>query len=520
MKKTRKLVIDFLSFFRMKKIHKLVLKAYLGPLVVTFFIITFILMMNFVWRYIDELVGKGLEPSVIAELLMYATMNMIPMGLPLAILLATIMTMGNLGENHELLAMKSAGMSLRKIMMPLFMVIGIVSVGSFFLINDLVPHANRKMYSMLFDIKQQRPSLEFQDGLFFNGINGIGIRVDKQDPDTKLLKGVLIYDNRSAYNDVTTTIADSGYIRMSPDNRYLLVTLMKGESFERTHSNANNRSQTKDISRLRRSRFARQEVRILMDDVSAQQLDKRALESNPITMDMRDLERHIDTLDKQVNKLAISTYNPMLRERIFVRDPDGIAPVDSIKVDRSHKIYQADFIDSLSNLDTRTKFRIYNKAYSDAGNIGTLQSKKQENEANKALVELYRSNNEWHRKLTLPVSIFIFFLIGAPLGAIIRKGGLGMPIVISLIFFVVYYIISISGEKYAREGEWTSLLGMWIPIIILTPLALVLMFKANNDSPLFNLDWYREGVKRIRKKISRKRKRLKKHRTKPTTNNS
>ena len=209
----------------MKKLHQLVLKSYLGPLVLTFFIIIFILMMNFVWRYIDELVGKGLEPTVILELIMYATINMIPMGLPLAILLATIMTMGNLGENFELLAMKSAGLSLMQIMKPLFWVIGIISFGSFFIVNDLVPYANKKMFSIIYDIKQQNEALEFQDGLFFNGIDDMSIRVEKQDPKTKLLKGVLIYDNRAKNGDMTTTIADSGYIRLSDDKRYLLVTL-------------------------------------------------------------------------------------------------------------------------------------------------------------------------------------------------------------------------------------------------------------------------------------------------------
>ena len=234
-------------------------------------------------------------------------------------------------------------------------------------------------------------------------------------------------------------------------------------------------------------------------------------------MDIADLERHIDTLDMQVNKIAISTYNPLLREHIFERDPDGIAPVDSIIVDRSHKIYPVNFIDSVAKLDTRAKDRIYDSALRNASGSSHAFSV-DEDLANKALVQLYRSNNEWHRKLTLPVSILIFFLIGAPLGAIIRKGGFGMPIVISLIFFIVYYIISISGEKYAREGEWTSLLGMWIPIIVLTPLAIILTHKANNDSPLFNLDWYREGIKRIRKKILRKRKKSKKHKAETTTN--
>ncbi|MBE6210715.1 MAG: YjgP/YjgQ family permease, partial [Rikenellaceae bacterium] len=205
----------------MKTIHKLVLKAYLGPMFMTFFIVIFVLMMNFVWRYIDELVGKGLDAMVIIELICYATVNMITMGLPLAMLLAAIMTMGNLGENYELLAMKSAGMSLPQIMKPLIVVVGIISVGGFFIINDLVPYANRKMFSIIYDIRQQKQTIEFQDGLFFNGIENMSIRVEKQDPKTNLLRGVLIYDNRNANGNMTTTIADSGYIRLSDDKKFL-----------------------------------------------------------------------------------------------------------------------------------------------------------------------------------------------------------------------------------------------------------------------------------------------------------
>ena len=497
----------------MKKIHKLVLKAYLGPLVMTFFIIIFILMMNFVWRYIDELAGKGLDPLVIVELLMYATMNMIPMGLPLAILLATIMTMGNLGENHELLAMKSAGMSLRRIMTPLFWVIGIISIASFFVINDLVPWANKNMLSTLYDIKQQRQTIEFQDGLFFNGIDDISIRVSKQDPETKLLEEVLIYDNRSRNGDMTTTIADSGYIRLSPDKRYLLVTLFNGESYE--HSR-NYQWYTKNS--LRRNTFTRQEGKIPLTGFDFQRSDGSAFDNHCQTMDMSHLGTHIDSLDTKVNALTVSAYNPLFRDHIFTLDPDGIAPVDSIFVDRAHKIYPSNLMDSIQKLDSRTKDRIYDTALRNARSSRNASTFDETN-AKDALEQLYKSNNEWHRKLTLPISILIFFLIGAPLGAIIRKGGLGMPIVISVIFFVIYYIISMSGEKFAREGDWTSLLGMWIPVLILAPLSLLLMYKANNDSPLFNFDWYREIFKRIGSKLMFKRKKSKKNKIESTTKN-
>ena len=479
----------------MKKIYQLVLKSYLGPLVLTFFIIIFILMMNFVWRYIDELVGKGLDPMVILELIMYATINMIPMGLPLAILLATIMTMGNLGENYELLAMKSAGMSLMKIMKPLFWVIGVISIGSFFIVNDLVPWANKKMFATLYDIKQQNEALEFQDGLFFNGIDDMSIRVEKQDKKTKLLTNVLIYDNRARNGDMTTTIADSGYIRLSDDKRYLLVTLFNGETYEQSRN-----YQWFTKSSLRHHKFQRQDGKIPMSGFDFQRSDENMFGNNSQTMDINDLQHNIDSLDMLVNNLTATAYNPLLRDQIFAQDPDGVAPPDSIEIDRSRKTFGAHLLDSLPKLDTRSKNRIYENALRAARSSRNAFSF-DESTSKEALNQLYRSKNEWHRKLTLPISILIFFLIGAPLGAIIRKGGLGMPIVISVAFFVVYYIISISGEKFAKEGTWSSLLGMWISAIILTPLAVYLSHKANNDSALLDIDWYIGRYKHYREKL-------------------
>ena len=220
----------------MKKIYKLVLKAYIGPLVATFFIVQFVLMMNFVWRYIDELTGKGLEVSTIIELFICATINMIPLGLPLAMLLSAIMAMGNLGENFELLAMKSAGLSLPRIMSPLIAVVSLISVGSFFVSNNLVPYANQRMYDIMFDIREQRQELQFKDGMFFNGLPDMSIRVGHQDEVTKLLTDVLIFDTRDEMGNMTTTIADSGYIRMSDDKAYLYVTLYNGQTYEHTRN--------------------------------------------------------------------------------------------------------------------------------------------------------------------------------------------------------------------------------------------------------------------------------------------
>ena len=468
----------------MKTIYKLVLKAYLGPMFMTFFIVLFVLMMNFVWRYIDELVGKGLDAGVIIELIMYATANMIPMGLPLAILLATIMTMGNLGENYELLAMKSAGMSLPKIMKPLTIVVGIIAIGSFFVVNNLVPYANKKMLSIIYDIRQQNQALEFQDGLFFNGIDNMSIRVEKQEPETKLLRKILIYDNRAYNGNMTTTIADSGYIRLTDDKKYLMVTLYNGETYEQTRNN-----QWYTANTLRHHKFERQEGKIPMSGFDFERTDENLFSNNSQTKNINELQQAIDSLDRMVGNITTTAYSPLLREQIFEKDPDAVSPPDSVKIDRSAKHISANLLDSVAKADVHTRNKIWSKARQSAKNSRNMFSF-DESTSKEALNQLYRSKNEWHRKLALPVSIMIFFLVGAPLGAIIRKGGLGMPIVISVIFFVIYYIISISGEKLAKEGTWDSLLGMWISSIILAPIAVYLTYKATNDSALLDIDWY------------------------------
>ena len=479
----------------MKTVYKLILKSYLGPMVATFFIVIFILMMNFVWRYIEDLVGKGLDAGVIIELIMYATVNMIQMGLPLAVLLATIMTMGNLGENYELLAMKSAGMSLMRIVRPLIAVVVLIAIASFFIINNLAPYSNKKMFSIIHDIQKQNQVLEFQDGLFFNGIDNMSIRVEHQNPETKLLTNVLIYDNRSSAGNMTTTVADSGYIRLSDDRRYLLVTLYAGETYEYTRN-----SQWYVKSSLRRHSFDRQDGKIPMKGFDFERSDANMFGGSSQTLNIVELQSTIDSLETEVNHTTALAYNPLLREQIFVKDADAIAPPDTIEIDRSAKVYSKIIIDSLSRLDTRSKQRVWNAARQNAVSARNSFSF-DETTSKEALNHLYRNKNEWHRKLALPVSILIFFLIGAPLGAIIRKGGLGVPIVISVIFFVIYYVISVSGEKLAKEGSWSSLLGMWISSIVLLPIAIYLIRQATNDSALLDVDWYIGRYKHYKEKM-------------------
>ena len=479
----------------MKTIHKLVLKAYLGPLVMTFFIVTFVLMMNFVWRFIEDLTGKGLSADVIIELIFYATINMIPLGLPLALLLAGIMTMGNMGENFELQAMKSAGMSLMRIMQPLIIVTLFVSVGSFFLVNNLVPYAYKRSMIILSDIKRQKQVLEFKDGLFFNGIDeNMSIRVEHQDPETGLLHNVLIYDNRSQGGNMTTTIAETGYIRLSDDKKFLLVTLYNGDNYQLTR---NSRWYTKNA--LRHDNFDVQDMTIRMEGFDFQQSDN-AMVNNSQAKNIVELQHDIDSLNRTVAEAVARSYDPLLKDNIFINDIQVLQLPDSLRKDKTgfKDVY---LLDSIPNLSIRQRNELYNTARNIAQNCRNSLNF-DEGAAKEGLNQLYRSKNDWHRKLALPISVIIFFMIGAPLGAIIRKGGMGTPIVISVVFFVIYYVISLSGEKMAKEGTWDSFTGMWISSFILTPIAIYLMIKATNDSSLLDTDWYDAQYKKIKKRLA------------------
>ena len=479
----------------MKKIHKLVLKAYLGPLLATFFIVQFVLMLNFVWRYIDELTGKGLDVSTIVELFACATASMIPLGLPLAMLLSAIMAMGNLGESFELLAMKAAGMSLMKIFRPLFVLVLLIAAGSFYISNNLVPSANQRMYDIIIDVREQREEMKFPDDVFFTGLPNMVVKVAHQDETSGKLEKIVIFDFSDAEGNMTTTVADSGYMKMSDDKSYLNVTLYNGV----THEHTRNASWYTDKT-LRSHKFDRQDATIPIAKLSLPEEDMTREFSESHTRDMDGLDELIDSLNVYIRHTTAATYGPLVKERIFPYDY-SILGGDSIVYDKS-EFKLLNVADSIDNLSLRERSRLIVDA-SNSARIAKGSNVVDEQMSKIAITQLYRAHNEWHRKLTLPVSIIIFFLIGAPLGAIIRKGGFGTPIVISLIFFVVYYVISISGSKMSGEGLWEPFYGMWLPTFVLTPVAVYLMYKATNDSSLLDTDWYDGKIRKFRRKISK-----------------
>ncbi|MEG1635169.1 MAG: LptF/LptG family permease, partial [Rikenellaceae bacterium] len=405
----------------MKTLNKFIIKSYLGPMVMTFFIVTFILMLNFLWRYIDELVGKGLPMSVIAELIFYATSTLIPMGLPLATLLAAIMTMGNLGENNELLALKSAGVSLQKIIRSIVLVALLISIGSFFIINNFVPFSYMKSNNLLFDIRQQRQQIEFKDGIFFDGIPNIAIRVDKRDKETHLLTGVLIYDNRDVESP-NTIVADSGYINMSNNKEFLQVRLFNGQTYE-----GNRSFSWYDNPTLSHHTFDFQELLIQLDGFSFKRTGGNAFGDESAAKNMVALNKDIDSLTIVAERKISEFSNTVLSKYMFSYDTTIMNMTDSIRKIKRHEINMKNV--GFDTLSIESKSEILNQATTSLNNLKYFASSEHDN-IRETTVSLYGALINLHKKLSLPVSILIFFLIGAPLGAIIRKGGLGMPIVI------------------------------------------------------------------------------------------
>ena len=479
----------------MKKIHKLVLKAYMGPLLATFFIVQFVLMLNFVWRYIDELTGKGLDVATIAELFACASASMIPLGLPLAILLSAIMAMGNLGESFELLAMKAAGMSLVKIFRPLVVLILLISGASFYISNDLVPYANQRMYDIIIDVREQREEMKFPDDVFFTGLPNMVVKVHHQDERTGKLDDVAIFDFSDEKGNMTTILADSGYMKMSDDKTYLNVTLYNGVTYEHARGTAWYSDNT-----LSSHKFDRQDATIPIAKLALPEGDMTKEFSESQTRNMNGLDDLIDSLNLYIRQTTAATYGPLLKERVFPYDKSMLGG-DSIVYDKS-KFRNVSIADSIETLPLRDRANLVIDA-SNSARIAKGANVVDEQMSKIAITQLYRAQNEWHRKLTLPVSIIIFFFIGAPLGAIIRKGGFGTPIIISLIFFVVYYVINISGSKMSGEGLWTAFYGMWLPTFVLTPIAIYLMRQATNDSSLLDTDWYDGRIRKLRKKMSK-----------------
>lgn len=454
------------------------LRTYLGPMVMTFFIVMFILLMQFLWKYIDDLVGKGLDFSLILELLLYASAGLIPMALPLATLLAALMTMGNLGEHNEILAMKAAGISLPRILSPLVILSVGITLFAFFCADSVVPVATLKMRALIYSLQQQRPELVIRPGIFFNDVSGYSIRVGERERGTNLLHDIIIYDHSAGRGNVSVTRADSGYITITPGQSHIILELFSGVNYEEMDESVFS-SPLPDYS-ARTTRFASQKMIKPLEGFAFNRSDEELFEHSFHVMNSRQLSYTFDSLSGIIRGLRAEQFGRLQNGGLFRRPAiDSVIPMDTLSIlpllDSSAAHHRMSILSEAITAAQELKNQFY--AYS--------------NDAYYRERETVRYSIEYHRKFSLSLACFILFLIGAPLGAIIRKGGLGVPVIISVLFFVLYYVLSIIGEKFVRELIWTPARGVWISSYILAVVALFLVYKATTDSVLFSMDWYR-----------------------------
>jgi lipopolysaccharide export system permease protein len=474
---------------KIKTLYKFILKSYVGPFVMTFFIAMFVFFMMFIFKYIDDFVGKGIDASILSELFFYFSLTTIPMALPLAILLSSLMTFGNLGEHFELTAMKSSGMSLQKIMTPLIYITICVSIGAFYFSNNILPYTNLKAGSLLYDVRESKPALMFKEGVFNNSIEGISIRVGKKDKDGKTLRDLMIYDHRKMEGNNIVLTAKQGKMEETADKMFLVLTLIDGVSYKEMANNE------KDLQThpFIRDRFRERVVRLDLSEFKMSRTNEELFKSNFQMMTISQLNVVSDSL-KNKNQKRKTDFGKKLITSYYNKSTKVLAGADSNKI----KYASANWFSSLP----QTQQLNIIEAASNMARNAKIAAESMNTDIDNEQASIYRCDVEWHRKFTLSIACIVLFFIGAPLGAIIRKGGLGMPVVVSVIFFIIFHILSISGEKLSKEGELQPYQGMWIATIILLPVGIFLTIKATSDSALFDVSTYLNPVKNffIRKK--------------------
>lgn len=475
------------------KIYRYIIRQYFGTFLLTFAISVFILLMQFLWQYIEDFIGKGLEISVMARLLCYTSLTFVPLALPLAILLSSLMCFGNLGEYYELVAMKASGISVWKVMRPLLLFSVAMSVMAFFFSNNVLPYANLKMRSMLYDVTRKKMTLEIPEGVFYRGIDKYVIRVGRKGADGGSLYDVMIYDHSGGQGNVMVTVADSGYMAMTPSQREMVFTLYDGYNYSEMVDDKNYR----DRRPFQKMSFKRQLITFDMSQFDMGHTDEDAFKSHQDMMNIKQLNYSIDSLmrrDSADRERFVS--NSYRRYQNLTADAGAFADSDARQRRRRGEALESDSIATFfwpltSNFSEKDRKTIIDMAVSTAGSM-------RENVAFNAKdfgrrdVNIRKHEQVLHKKFTLSVACLLFFFIGAPLGAIIRKGGLGMPVVVSVVFFVVYYIITITSERVALSGDMPVFLGAWLSSMVLFPIGFFLTFKAVTDSAIMDAEAWKK----------------------------
>ena len=479
-----------------KKIDIYLLRNFLGLFLATFFIAIFILLMQFMWMHVNDLVGKGIEISVLAEFFIYAAASVVPLALPLAILLSSLISFGNLAEKFELTAMKAAGISLFRIMRPLAIAVAMLSIGAFFFSNNVLPKSQMKLWALIFSLRQKSPELEIPVGEFYDQISGYHIFVREKTSRGELLN-MMIYDYSGGFENAKVMVADTGRLAASKDKRYLILDLSQGESFENLDAQQQRSTGTTQSIPYRRETFSHK--RILIDFATDfSRYDESVLADQHVSKNFTKLNESIDSMRVVANDRSKEQSDKLLRERYFGRETGRIAVLPEHVTSEELQIYN---LDSLwSTLDAARKNQVLTiaeekaRTYGDQIAYNSIMLDDAERYIRKHQIELFR-------KFTLAFACLIFFFIGAPLGAIIRKGGLGAPVVISVVMFIVYYIIDNTGYKMAREALWPCWAGMWLSSFVLLPIGMFLTYKAATDSPLFNPEAWVIKARKLKEKI-------------------
>jgi lipopolysaccharide export system permease protein len=467
-----------------KKIHLLILRSFIRPFIVTFFIVMFVLLMLFLFKYIDDLIGKGFEWYIIMELMLYSSATNVAMALPLSVLLSSIMTYGSLGENYELVAIKSAGISLGRALYPMIIAVCVLSVSAFIFSDYMLPVANLKYYSLLFDVRKQKTAFLIKENVFNNSFPGYSIRVKHKDPDGQTLHEVIIFQKDQMSNNVNTIFAKQGVMFRSPDSKFLILRLKDGVNYM---EKAGENSYGNPRQQLTRFRFAERVQKFDLSSFDVSRTDEKDFQGAFQMMDLKLLNKWQDSVGKLVDLGLSRNY--------------GIITPYFKYFTMSHKpIKGAKYIpgraDYLKGMTHDKQLSAIGNALNEAKGVKD-QTKARAGRYNDLSLEMRRNRVEYQKKFTLSAACLALFLIGAPLGAIIRKGGLGLPVVVAVAFFLIYYIISTIGEKFVKDGDISPLIGMWVAIIVLTPIGIFLSYKAANDSELFNVEVYNRYVKKV-----------------------
>ena len=474
----------------MKKLDQFILKSFVGPFFAILLVVVFILVMQFLWLYIDELVGKGLSLKIILEFLGWGSVTMLPLSLPLATLLSSMMTLGTLGENNELIAIKAAGISLKRVLVPLGITCAIISVGAFFISNDLMPIAFNKIYTLRDDIGRTKEEIKIPTGTFYNGIDGYILRVNERNDETGIMHGVMVYNHTGNKGNTSLTIADSAMMKMSKDKSYLSFVLYSGTNYEET----NDRKYRDTTLQFQKIDFSRQEMIIPLENYAFQKSDSSRFDDQVKSMNLKQLYHGQDS----IGALNASAKEENIRSIRNSRNLSYNIQLDTTVKQRYTSKFIPDTTFYWENLDR--EIAAIERAKREADDMQmTLTTFSRERF--QYTYTLRNIDIEILKKFALAIACFVFFFIGAPIGALIRKGGLGTPAIISVLFFVAYWVIDISGTKLARDGAVGPFHGVFFSSYILLPTGLYLTWKAINDSSVFNMDSLKNGFRKLKSKI-------------------